>query len=64
MIYNRSSPYACCYTCRDDMLANAEYLQTRPPYKRLIEAAEAPEEELPPANYRKEGACRAQGEGA
>jgi len=53
MIYNRSSPYACCYTCRDDMLANAEYLQTRPPYKRLIEAAEAPGEELPPANYRK-----------
>jgi glycosyltransferase involved in cell wall biosynthesis len=37
MIYNRSSPYACVYTCRDEMYANADYLKTRPPYARLTE---------------------------
>jgi len=37
MIYNRSSPYACAYTLRDEMLANSEYLQMRPPYPRLAE---------------------------
>jgi glycosyltransferase involved in cell wall biosynthesis len=37
MIYNRSSPYACAYTCRDEMLANAEYLRTRPRYTPLVE---------------------------
>jgi len=37
MIYNRSSPYACAYTRRNEMLANSEYLKTRPPYPRLIE---------------------------
>ena len=36
MTYNRSSPYACVYTCRDEMLANAEYLKTRPSYSRLV----------------------------
>jgi glycosyltransferase involved in cell wall biosynthesis len=37
MVYNRSSPYACATTCRDEMLANSEYLKTRPPYPRLTE---------------------------
>jgi glycosyltransferase involved in cell wall biosynthesis len=37
MVYNRSSPHACAYTRRDEMLANGEYLKTRPPYRRLIE---------------------------
>jgi hypothetical protein len=45
MIYNRSSPHACCYTCRDEMLANAEYLKTRPRYSPLIDK---PEFELAP----------------
>lgn len=37
MVYNRSSPHACVYTCRDEMLANGEYLKTRPRYSRLLE---------------------------
>jgi len=37
MIYNRSSPYACAYTRRNEMLANSEYLKTRPRYPRLLE---------------------------
>jgi glycosyltransferase involved in cell wall biosynthesis len=37
MVYNRSSPHACAYTRRDEMLANSEYLKMRPPYTRLIE---------------------------
>jgi hypothetical protein len=37
MIYNRSSPHACVYTCRDEMYANANYLKSRPPYARLAE---------------------------
>jgi glycosyltransferase involved in cell wall biosynthesis len=37
MVYNRSSPHACAYTRRAEMLANSEYLKTRPPYARLIE---------------------------
>ncbi|MBV9305072.1 MAG: glycosyltransferase family 2 protein [Acidobacteriaceae bacterium] len=37
MVYNRSSPHACCYTCRDEMLANAEYLRALPPYSQLVE---------------------------
>ncbi len=38
MIYNRFSPHACAYTLRDEMLANSDYLQARPPYSKLIEA--------------------------
>lgn len=37
MVYNRSSPHACAITCRNEMLANSEYLKTRPPYPRLLE---------------------------
>jgi glycosyltransferase involved in cell wall biosynthesis len=37
MVYNRSSPHACGYTRRDEMLANCEYIRSRPPYSRLIE---------------------------
>jgi hypothetical protein len=36
MIYNRSSPYACAYTRRDEMLANSECPKTRLPYPRLL----------------------------
>ena len=35
MIYNRSSPHACAYTRRDEMLSNSEYLKKRPPYAQL-----------------------------
>jgi hypothetical protein len=35
MVYNRSSPHACCYTRRDEMLANEAYIRKRPPYARL-----------------------------
>lgn len=46
MVYNRSSPHACGYTRREEMLANSEYLRTRPPYPRLVQksdvAGEAP----------------------
>ncbi|WP_263352900.1 glycosyltransferase family 2 protein [Acidicapsa acidisoli] len=35
MIYNRSSPFACAYVRREEMLANAEYLKSRPRYRRL-----------------------------
>ncbi len=37
MVYNRSSPHACAYTRRDEMLANCAFLKTRPPYSRLVE---------------------------
>ncbi len=37
MVYNRTSPYACAYTRRDEMLANCEYIRKLPPYSRLIE---------------------------
>jgi hypothetical protein len=37
MVYNRSSPHACCYTLREEMLANSEYLKTLPRYPRLAE---------------------------
>lgn len=35
MLYNRSSPYACALTRREEMHANEAYLKTRPPYQRL-----------------------------
>jgi hypothetical protein len=41
MIYNRTSPFACAYTCRDQMLANEAYIRTRPPYARLKEKPDA-----------------------
>ncbi|HEV2687749.1 MAG TPA: glycosyltransferase family A protein [Bryobacteraceae bacterium] len=41
MVYNRTSPYACVYTCRDEMLANGDYIKTLPPYSRLIEKPES-----------------------
>jgi hypothetical protein len=37
MIYNRSSPHACCYTRRDEMLANEAYIRAQPAYPRLTE---------------------------
>jgi glycosyltransferase involved in cell wall biosynthesis len=37
MIYNRSSPHAVAYTRRQEMLGNAEYIRSRPPYARLAE---------------------------
>jgi glycosyltransferase involved in cell wall biosynthesis len=37
MFCNRSSPHACATTCRDEMLANCDYMKTLPPYSRLIE---------------------------
>ena len=35
MIYTRSSPHACVYTRREEMLANEADLKSRPPYPRL-----------------------------
>ena len=35
MVYNRSSPHACAYTRREEMLANSEYIRALPPYARL-----------------------------
>jgi len=35
MVYNRISPHAVCYTRRDEMLANAEFVRRKPPYRRL-----------------------------
>lgn len=37
MIYTRSSPHACCYTRREEMLANEAYVKARPRYPRLVE---------------------------
>jgi glycosyltransferase involved in cell wall biosynthesis len=37
MVYNRSSPHACVYTCREEMFDNADYIRSRPPYVRLKE---------------------------
>jgi glycosyltransferase involved in cell wall biosynthesis len=36
MVYNRLSPDACCYTRRDEMLANSEYITTLHPYSPLV----------------------------
>jgi hypothetical protein len=41
MIYNRSSPHACAFTRREEMLANSEYIKTRPPYSPLIAKPES-----------------------
>jgi glycosyltransferase involved in cell wall biosynthesis len=35
MVYNRNSPHACGLTRREEMLGNASYVRTRPPYARL-----------------------------
>lgn len=35
MIYNRYSPFACALFRRQEMLANAEYLMSRPRYRQL-----------------------------
>jgi glycosyltransferase involved in cell wall biosynthesis len=37
MVYNRSSPHACAYIIREEMLANGSYIRSLPPYSRLIE---------------------------
>ena len=37
MVYNRSSPHACVYTCREEMFANEDYIRSCPPYARLKE---------------------------
>jgi glycosyltransferase involved in cell wall biosynthesis len=37
MVYNRSSPHACVYTCREEMFANTDYIRSLPPYTRLTE---------------------------
>lgn len=37
MVYNRSSPYACAFTLREEMLANGDYVRSLPPYSPLIE---------------------------
>jgi glycosyltransferase involved in cell wall biosynthesis len=36
MIYNRSSPHACCYVRREEMLRNEAYIRSRPAYRRLV----------------------------
>jgi len=37
MVYNRSSPHACGLTRCEEMLSNARYIRTLPPYPRLRE---------------------------
>ena len=37
MVYNRSSPYACATTRREEMLANCGFIRARPPYRRLAQ---------------------------
>jgi glycosyltransferase involved in cell wall biosynthesis len=37
MVYNRSSPYACATTRREEMLANCDFIRARPPYRRLAQ---------------------------
>jgi glycosyltransferase involved in cell wall biosynthesis len=46
MVYNRTSPHACADTRRDEMLANTDFLKTRPRYSRLLEKPNSKSEVL------------------
>jgi len=42
MVYNRTSPYACSRTMREEMHANEQHIRSRAPYQRLAGRPEWP----------------------